>query len=330
MYCLGLFLKVGKNAYFRLQKAVGLQLIRGLHNLRQQHRGCVLTIGKFDGVHLGHQAVLVNLVEKAKELGLASTVMIFEPQPEEVFAPQRAPARLSRFRDKYQQFKALGIDRLICVRFNQAFASMSPQSFIQDLLVQQLGIRFLVVGDDFRFGYQRKGSFESLLQAGIESGFDVVSTQSFKLANCRISSTEIRQALEQDNFSRAKEMLGRDFTIAGRVNHGDKKGRTIGFPTANVLLKRCKSPVSGVFAVEVNIAGKHVKGVANIGNRPTVSGTRSQLEVHLFDFNQDLYGAYIEVALKQKLRDEKKFDDFEQLHQQIKRDAQAARNIFNI
>lgn len=307
-----------------------MQLIRGLHNLRQQHRGCVLTIGKFDGVHLGHQAVLSSLIEKAKALGLPSTVMIFEPQPEEVFAPEHAPARLSRFRDKYEQFRMLGIDRLICIRFNKAFAQMSPESFVQDLLVQQLGVKFLVVGDDFRFGYQRKGNFQLLVEAGPAAQFDVVSTQSFKLENCRISSTEIRDALSNNDFALVTEMLGRDFTIAGRVNHGDKKGRTIGFPTANVLLKRCKSPVSGVFAVEVTIKGERFKGVANIGNRPTVKGTRSQLEVHLFDVKKDLYGTYIEVAVKQKLRDEIKFENFDELHQQIKRDAQAARDIFNI
>jgi riboflavin kinase/FMN adenylyltransferase len=313
-----------------IKRQGGLQLIRGLHNLRQQNQRCVLTIGKFDGVHLGHKAVLINLVEKAKTLGLASTVMIFEPQPEEVFSPQNAPARLSRFRDKYEQFKALGIDRLICVRFNSTFAEMSAESFIQDLLVKQLGVKFLVVGDDFRFGYQRKGNFDSLLEAGLLLQFDVVSTQSFKLADCRISSTAIRQALSNSDFELAKEMLGREFTINGRVNHGDKRGRTIGFPTANVLLKRCKSPISGVFAVDVIIAKQHFKGVANIGNRPTVKGTRSQLEVHIFDFKQDLYGAYIEVVIKQKLRDEKKFENFEELHQQIKCDAEAARDIFNI
>lgn len=313
-----------------IKRQGGLQLIRGLHNLRQQHQKCVLTIGKFDGVHLGHQAVIVNLVEKAKALGLASTVMIFEPQPEEIFAPLYAPARLSRFRDKYEQFKLLGIDRLVCVRFNAAFSEMSPESFIQDLLVMQLGVKFLVIGDDFRFGFQRRGNFEMLQQAGSHLGFNVVSTQSFKLANCRISSTEIRQALANSDFELAAEMLGREFTIAGRVNHGDKKGRTIGFPTANVLLKRCKSPVSGVFAVEVIIGKQRYKGVANIGNRPTVNGTKSQLEVHLFDFKNDLYGTFIEVVIKQKLRDEKKFDNFEELHQQIKRDAQAARDIFNI
>jgi riboflavin kinase/FMN adenylyltransferase len=307
-----------------------LQLIRGLHNLQQQHRGCVLTIGKFDGIHLGHQAVLINLVDKAKALGLTSTVMIFEPQPEEVFAPEEAPARLSRFRDKYEKFKALGIERLICVRFNRAFASMSPESFIKNLLVRQLSVKFLVVGDDFRFGHQRKGNFDLLLDAASSSGFDVVSTHSFKLESLRISSTQIRQALADNDFALANEMLGHEFTISGRVNHGDKKGRTIGFPTANVLLKRCKSPVSGVFAVEVNIAGEKVKGVANIGNRPTVSGTRSQLEVHLFDFDRNLYGTYIEVAIKHKLRDEKKFENFQELHNQIKVDAQTAQEIFAI
>lgn len=307
-----------------------MQLIRGLHNLQRQQQGCVLTIGKFDGIHLGHKTVLVNLVDKAKLLGLASTVMIFEPQPEEVFAPEKAPARLSRFRDKYEQFKALGIDRLVCVRFNHAFASMSPEKFIQNLLVQQLRVKFLVVGDDFRFGHKRAGDFDLLRESASNSGFDVVSMQSFKFDALRISSSQIRQALAKNDFALAKEMLGRDFTISGRVNHGDKKGRTIGFPTANVLLKRCKSPVSGVFAVEVNIAGEKVKGVANIGNRPTVNGASSQLEVHLFNFERDIYGTYIEVAIKHKLRDEKKFDSFQDLCRQIKLDAKAAQDIFAI
>jgi riboflavin kinase/FMN adenylyltransferase len=308
----------------------GLELIRGLHNVRDHHRGCVLTIGKFDGVHKGHQAVLVNLVEKARALGLPASVMIFEPQPEEVFAKDNAPARLSRFRDKYQMFKALGIDRLICVRFNTEFASMSADEFVFDLLVKKLGIQFLVVGDDFRFGRQRIGDFAFLEMAGRQHDFEVVSTASFKLAECRISSTEIRQALASNQFGLAKQMLGRDFAIAGKVNHGDKKGRTIGFPTANVLLKRCKSPVAGVFAVKVLIQDSTYYGVANIGNRPTVNGTRSQLEVHIFDFHEDLYGTLIEVAVLKKIRSEKRFDNFDALKEQIAKDAEAAKAFVSL
>ena len=304
-----------------------MELIRGLHNICDEHHGCVLTIGKFDGVHLGHQAVLSQVVEKAKQLGLPSTVMVFEPQPEELFTPDKAPARLSLLRDKYTQLKALGIDRLLCVTFDHHFANVSATDFIEDLLVSKLGIKYLVVGDDFRFGKGRIGDFDTLVAEGQKCQFDVVSTQSFRLENCRISSTKIRQALEVDDFDLTQQMLGRPFAIAGKVLHGDKRGRTIGFPTANVLLKRCKAPVNGVFAVKVTVKDKQHNGVANIGHRPTVNGQRSQLEVHLFDFNGDLYGQFISVALISKIRQEMKFDSFELLHQQIQKDAIAARTL---
>jgi riboflavin kinase/FMN adenylyltransferase len=306
-----------------------VELIRGLHNIRDKHRGCVLTIGKFDGVHLGHQAVLSQVVDKAKELGLPSTVMVFEPQPEELFTPEQAPARLSLLRDKYTQLKALGIDRLLCVKFDQRFASFSAKEFVEGLLVNKLGIKFLVVGDDFRFGKGRVGDFATLVEEGEQCHFDVVSTQSFRLEDCRISSTAVRDALSQDDFDLAQQMLGRPFTIAGKVLHGEKRGRTIGFPTANVLLKRCKAPVNGVFAVTVSVAKQQYAGVANIGHRPTVNGQRSQLEVHLFDFNSDLYGQFISVALVSKIREEMKFDSFELLHQQIQKDALVAKNLLS-
>ncbi|WP_299074136.1 bifunctional riboflavin kinase/FAD synthetase [uncultured Paraglaciecola sp.] len=304
-----------------------MELIRGLHNIREQHRGCVLTIGKFDGVHLGHQAVLSQVVEKAKKMGLPSTVMVFEPQPEELFTPEQAPARLSLLRDKYTQLKALGIDRLLCVKFDQHFAAFSATDFVENLLVAQLGIQYLVVGDDFRFGKGRVGDFAMLEAEGKKCQFDVVSTQSFRLENCRISSTAVRDALHQDDFNLAQQMLGRPFTIAGKVLHGDKRGRTIGFPTANLLLKRCKAPVNGVFAVMITVKDKQCSGVANIGHRPTVNGQRSQLEVHIFDFSGDLYGQFISVALVSKIRQEMKFDSFELLHQQIQKDALAAKAL---
>lgn len=306
-----------------------MELIRGLHNIRDKHRGCVLTIGKFDGVHLGHQAVLSQVVEKAKELGVPSTVMVFEPQPEELFTPEQAPARLSLLRDKYTQLQALGIDRLLCVKFDRHFAAFSATEFVEGLLVRKLGVQFLVVGDDFRFGKGRVGDFSTLVEEGKKCQFEVVSTQSFRLENCRISSTAVRDALSTNDFNLAQQMLGRPFTIAGKVIHGDKKGRTIGFPTANVLLKRCKAPVNGVFAVIVSVADKRYSGVANIGHRPTVNGQRSQLEVHIFDFSDDVYGQFISVALVSKIRQEMKFDSFELLHQQIQKDALEAKSLLS-
>ena len=307
-----------------------MELIRGLHNIRERHKGCVLTIGKFDGVHLGHQAVLKNLVEKAREMQLPATVMVFEPQPEEVFNPTGAPARLSRLRDKYQQLKQSGVDRLVCIRFDRRFSQMSAREFVEELLVGKLGIRFLVVGDDFRFGKGRTGDFAMLKREGELCGFDVVSTRSFRLQDCRISSTAIREALAESDFERAQAMLGRPFSIVGKVVHGDKKGRTLGFPTANVLLKRCRTPVAGVFAVRVRLNGTDHDGVANIGNRPTVNGQRSQLEVHLFDIDKNLYGRTIEVQLIAKIRDEQKFDSLQALQQQIRQDASQARALLSV
>jgi len=301
-----------------------VELVRGLHNLQPQHTGCVLTIGKFDGVHRGHQAVLKNLREKAKQLKLPSVVMVFEPQPEEVFTPDSAPARLTTLRDKIELLTQQGIDRLICVRFNPAFASQSPEAFIHDLLVEKLGIQFLVVGDDFRFGKQRAGDFAMLEQAGRKEGFDVVSTKSYRLADCRISSTAIREALNRSDFALAASMLGRPFVFTGKVIHGEKKGRTIGFPTANILMNRCRTPLKGVFAVRVDVDGETYNGVANIGQRPTVDGERMQLEVHLFNFSATLYGKVIRVIPEAKIRQEKKFASFDALKKQIVLDANEA------
>ncbi len=303
-----------------------MELIRGIHNIRQAHKGCVLTIGNFDGVHLGHQAVLKQVIAKARALGYPATVMTFEPQPLEVFSPDTAPARLTRLRDKYVHLAELGVERLLCVRFNPAFAAMTPQAFVERLLVEKLGVKFLVVGDDFRFGQKRSGDFAYLEEQGQKFGFEVVSTHSFCLSAQRVSSTLIRNALANDELEQAESMLGRPYSIAGRVAHGNKLGRTIGFPTANVQLKRLVSPVSGVYAVRVLGLPEGSKGgVANVGNRPTVDGVRQQLEVHLFDYNADLYGKQIEVQLLHKLRNEVKFASFDALKAQIELDAQAAR-----
>jgi riboflavin kinase/FMN adenylyltransferase len=304
-----------------------VELIRGLHNIGKQHHGCVLTIGKFDGVHLGHQAVLKNLVEKATSLNLPAVVMVFEPQPEELFAPQHAPARLSLLRDKYIALKKIGIHRLLCVRFTPLFSSMSPEAFIKDLLVDKLGVKFLVVGDDFRFGHKRAGDFELLEQQSSHFKFDVVSTQSFRMRDYRVSSTQVRQSLATADFAHVHDMLGSAFVMRGKVVHGEKNGRTIGYPTANVLLHRHKSPLNGVFAVKVHSHYGQHNGVANVGMRPTLNGHTMQLETHIFDFDQSLYGQQLEVEFIEKIRDEIKFPDFQALKQQIIKDAQQARTL---
>ncbi|NMP14858.1 bifunctional riboflavin kinase/FAD synthetase [Thalassotalea sp. Y01] len=304
-----------------------MQLVRGIHNIRDAHNGCVLTIGNFDGVHLGHQRVVEALVEKAQQSNLIPAVMVFEPQPQELFNPQMAPARLSRLRDKYSLLAELGVKRLICVNFNHKFAAQSAEQFVEDLLVRKLGVKHLIIGDDFRFGKNRLGDFAMLQREGTKYGFDVTDTASFKVHQCRISSTEIRKALQQNDLAEAQVMLGRKYSIRGRVVHGDKQGRNLGFPTANVLLKRCVSPVSGVYVVQTNIAGQSYNGVANIGSRPTVRGIRQQLEVHIFDFKGNLYGKQIEVVLLKKLREEQRFASLTDLTAQIAIDAEQARQF---
>ncbi|GAD81177.1 FMN adenylyltransferase/riboflavin kinase [Vibrio ezurae NBRC 102218] len=284
-----------------------------------------MTIGNFDGVHLGHQTVLKQVQQKAEMLGLPAVVMTFEPQPLELFLQSKAPARLTRLRDKYVQLSKLNLERLLCVNFSKRFAGLPPEQFIKDLLVDKLGVKFLVVGDDFRFGRKRQGDFSMLQQAGKEYGFEVVSTASFCLNTERVSSTAIREALGRDELTQAKSMLGRHYSISGRVSHGRKLGRTIGFPTANIPLKRTVSPVSGVYVVEANIDGQTVGGVANVGQRPTVNGVRQQLEVHFFELSKDLYGKQLEVCLLHKLREEVKFASFDALKTQIELDAEAAR-----
>ena len=314
-----------------------MQLVRGIHNIglsddsgkKSFEKGCALTIGNFDGVHLGHRRVIAALVEQAKEIGCEAVVMVFEPQPQELFSPDTAPARLCRLRDKYTLLKKLGVDRLLCVNFNEKFASQSAKKFVEQLLVKRLAVKHLIIGDDFHFGKNRQGNFDMLCQAGKKFGFSVTDTASFKLADCRISSTEIRQALEQDRLADAEKMLGRPYSIIGRVFHGDKRGREIGFPTANVSLKRKVSPITGVYAVQIKTTDGHYYGVANIGSRPTVLGKIAQLEVHIFDFNKNLYGQNIEVIILKKLRSEIKFESINALTAQIDTDTKQARIFLN-
>lgn len=306
-----------------------MQLIRGIHNIKSidksdDNKGCVLTIGNFDGVHLGHQQVIKALVEKAKRLNCISTVLVFEPQPQELFSPESAPARLTRLRDKYVLLERLGVERLICVNFNRKFAELTAKNFVEQLLVERLNVKFLIIGDDFHFGKNRQGNFETLCHASKTFGFGLSDTASYKVLACRISSTEIRKALENNKLDEAQHMLGRPYSIIGRVFHGDKRGRELGFPTANVLLKRRVSPVSGVYVVKINTIDGAFFGVANIGSRPTVSGIRQQLEVHIFNFKKDIYGQSIEVVLLNKLREEQRFSSLDELKQQISKDSEQA------
>ncbi|MBK1718287.1 bifunctional riboflavin kinase/FAD synthetase [Thiocystis violacea] len=313
-----------------------MRLIRGLHNLRHEDRGCVATIGNFDGVHLGHRSVFQRLLSHGRALGRPVTVITFEPQPMEFFAPEAAPARLTRLREKLTALRDNAIDRVMLLEFGPKLAAMEARTFVQRLLIEGLGVRFLLVGDDFRFGRGRAGDFELLRSMGREalgsgSGFEVEDLHTITHGEERISSTRIRDALARGDLEQARHLLGRPYAMEGRVVHGDKRGRAIGFPTANINLHRRVSPVRGVYAVRVRGLGADPwPGVANIGTRPTVGGLSARLEVHLFDFDQRIYGRHLEVELALKLRDEQKFESFDALKEQIRRDAEAARAFLGV
>ena len=307
-----------------------MEINRGIHNLKTEHHGCVATIGNFDGVHLGHQAVLGQLAEKSGELSLPLVVVTFEPQPQEFFRPEESPARLTRFREKVQALRRYAVDRVLVLRFNEKFSRQSPDEFIQNLLVEGLGVKYLVIGDDFRFGKERAGDFSMLQDAGMEHGFEVVNMHTFAIDEKRVSSTRVRKALGAGDLNAAEKLLGRTYRMSGRVAHGDKKGRSIGFPTANIHLHRINTPLRGVFAVELfGIEGEPLPGVANLGTRPTVGGMRTLLEVHLFHFDSDIYGRYVHVDFLHKLRDEQRFDSFDDLKVQILHDVEQARSFFS-
>jgi riboflavin kinase/FMN adenylyltransferase len=290
----------------------------------------VATIGNFDGVHLGHQNVLGQLAEKAAELHLPTVAITFEPQPAEFFGGDRAPARLARFREKLEALSRFSVNRVLCLPFNNAFSQLSAQEFIDRVLVDGLGVRYLVVGDDFRFGHGRAGDFAMLQQAGRVHGFQVVNMHTFEVDGERVSSTRIREALSAGDMDHAARLLGRPYRMSGRVAHGDKRGRTIGFPTANIFLHRRVSPVNGVFMVEMFGLDKEPwPGVANLGNRPTVDGTRSLLEVHLLGLEQEIYGRHVHVDFLQRLRAERRFPSFDDLKTQIMADVERAKALFH-
>lgn len=306
-----------------------MELIRGLHNLNTHHRGCVASIGNFDGVHRGHQRIIQHLREQATRLQLPATIIIFEPQPQEFFSPQQAPARLTRLREKLIAFQHYGIDRVLCLHFTEKMAAMTAEQFIENILIAGLDIQYLTVGDDFRFGQHRQGDFAVLEKASQQYGFEMTNVATFAHANQRISSSRIRELLQAGSLSEAEQLLGRPYSLCGRVAHGDKRGRTIGIPTANIYLHRKQSPIAGVYAVTIHGLDNQIyQGVANVGNRPTVDGARSLLEVHIFNFSNDIYGYYLQIDFVKKLRDEKRFASFELLKQQIYHDVADAIRIF--
>lgn len=305
-----------------------MELIRGLHNLRPRHRGCVVSIGNFDGVHLGHQAIVARLHEHAAATGLPARVVLFEPQPVEFFRPDAVEPRLMRLREKLAALAALGVDGVLCLRFDARLAGMPREDFVDRLLVQGLGARHLVVGPDFRFGHKRLGDVEYLKTVGAAAGFSVEAVPPLLLDGERVSSTAVRQRLTGGDLAGAARLLGRPYTLHGRISHGDERGRTLGFPTLNLPLRRKAVSLRGVFAVRVaGLAPEPLPAVANLGVRPTVNGTHPLLEVHVLDFSGQVYGRQVRVEFVRQLRDERRFDSLNALRAQIDHDVRAARTV---
>lgn len=307
-----------------------MEFIRGKVNIRERHHGCVASVGNYDGIHLGHQQVINSLAANGRSFRLPTTIITFEPHPMEFFVPRKAPARLMTVREKVLAMQELGVDRLCVLKFNHELANTEPESFIRVLLAEKLGVRHIVVGDDFRFGRNRRGDFKMLCSVGQQFGISVERTESFTVAGERVSSTRIRSALAAGNLKRAAELLGRDYSMTGRVVRGEGNGALWGFPTANIVPKFQNVPVQGVFAVEVDLRGAAVPvpGAASVGKRPTLGGRYVVLEVHLLDFDDTLYGKSIRVRFLDKLRDQKKFSSVETMCQHIRQDIIRTREFF--
>ena len=308
-----------------------MKLLRGSWDILEQHNGTVATIGNFDGVHLGHQALLKTLRLRAEELGLPLLVMLFEPQPGEYFQ-RKTPTRLSSLREKLEQLRELGVDYVACVRFNAEWATMTAEAFAADVIFSQLRAKYVLIGDDFRFGYERSGDVTLLRRIAQERQADVAVFSDVFLNQKRISSTGIRHALQVGDLATAAQSLGRHYRLCGRVVYGDGRGRQWGFPTANVSLSHHPIlPLRGVFCVQVARAGKApLYGVANVGCRPTVDGSRYVLEVHVLNANESLYGERLNVYFLHKLRDEMAFSSVDALIAQIRQDAVAAADWFHL
>ena len=305
-----------------------MQILRHFPN--ESNQPCALAIGNFDGVHLGHQALLKQLKSVATAKSLQTAVMTFEPHPREFFTPEKAPARLASLREKLEKFAGFGVDVVYLCRFNERFASLSSEAFIQDVLIQSLNAKTVLVGEDFRFGAGRRGGVVDIANAGLK----LISLPQVNLNDDdiqalgdseRVSSTRVRNALAAGQLNVAKNLLGRPYSISGKVIHGAQLGRKLGFPTANVHMRHERPALTGVYAVKLD----GLNGVANLGVRPTIAGVpKLLLEVNLFDFDGDLYGRHVHVEFYHKIRDEMKFDGLDALKAQIAKDAQAARAFF--
>ena len=305
-----------------------MEVIRGGHNIRPEHHGCVATIGNFDGVHLGHRALIGQLAALGRERAVPTTLVTFEPQPQEFFAGENAPPRLTRLREKLSALRALPLDRVALLRFDARLCAMSPVEFVESFLVAGLGVQVVVAGDDFRFGYRGEGNFDLLVSLGERHGFDVVRRETCCVRGGRVSSSWIRDALANDEIAIARELLGRPYAVSGRVARGEQRGRTIGFPTLNIPIRRYRSALRGVYAVRVaGLEERELAAVANLGTRPTVDGRGVVLEVHVFDWIGDAYGRCVDVSFVAKIRDERKFDRFDALKLQIGRDSDRARKM---
>lgn len=303
-----------------------MELVRGMHNLRPRHRRSVVTIGNYDGVHRGHQHMLAALRRSADEIGVPATVITFEPTPREFFEGTAAPSRLTRLREKLQALSLYGVDRVVCLRFDRRMQSVSAAEFVDRLLVGGLGVRHMVVGHDFRFARRREGTVQTLRAAGAAQGFAVEEVDAFAIDGERVSSSLVRDALGAGDLARATRLLGRPYRMGGRVREGLKLGRTLGFPTANLALHRRVVPLWGIFAVRVHGPGLvNHPAVASLGTRPTVNGTDPLLEVHVFDFDGDLYHRHLDVDFIARLRSEQRFESLEALVEQMHRDAAGAR-----
>ncbi len=309
-----------------------MKLVRSINAINSgllPDSGCVLTIGKFDAVHVGHQKILQQLVDVGNKLDLPAVVMTFAPNPEEYFRRRDAAPRLTTISSQYFALREHGVSVMLALPFNQRLAQTSAEDFIQKYLIDGLNARYISIGDDFRFGKGRQGDYQMLKQAGRKHGFEVGRFTAINRANRRVSSSRIRDSLKAGNLDQVAALLGRKFAMVGRVIHGDKRAREWGFPTANIAIKR-KTPLTGVFAVKVHgIGDAQVKGVANLGKRPTVDGVKTLLEVHLFNFSNAIYGKRICVEFFTKIRDEKKFASFQALKTQIQKDCRRARQILN-
>lgn len=303
-----------------------MKLLRSWH---QQTAPCIATIGNFDGLHLGHQSVIQKVQLKALALGLASTVISFEPLPAE-YLRQPPPTRILPLRDKLLYLQTLQIDQFACLAFNQALAEMEPEAFIQEILLEGLQVRALVVGDDFRFGRKRRGDYQMLQQLGAKQGMEILQASTLLHASERVSSTWVREALAKADLLAVTTLLGRAYTLSGRVRQGDKRGRTIGFPTLNLQIPENIALRKGVYAVQAAQGSKQlIKGIANLGSRPTVNGLQTRLEVHLFDFAEQVYQQHWTIEPIAFIRDERRFESFELLKRQIKTDVEQARSLLH-